>query len=77
MGSVTAVGVGEVMLLLLLILAGSWGAGALFTSLPSFSILRWSLGGGTGLEFGVSAGMATLPLRPPWNGEWRGIIMYC
>lgn len=47
---------GALMLLLLIVLAGSWGAGALFTSRPSDSIFRWSLGGGTG--FGGTWGMA-------------------
>lgn len=48
-GTGTATGVAVMLLLLLVILAGSWGAGALFTRRPSFSIFRWSLGGGTGL----------------------------
>jgi hypothetical protein len=32
----------------LAVLAGTWGAGARFTRRPSFSMRRWSLGGGTG-----------------------------
>lgn len=50
-GVVTAVGRDVVLVFALLLLgkrAGTCGAGALFTKRPSFSILRWSRGGGAG-----------------------------
>lgn len=36
------------LLMVVIVLAGTWGAGSLFISRPSFSILKWSLGGGIG-----------------------------
>lgn len=72
-GSASATGVVGttvgILLLLLLILAGSWGAGVLFTILPSFSTLRWSLGGGGGTAgFGGGAvdwiGVVAVPFSP-------------
>lgn len=55
--------VGSVLLLwpigvaaIVAVLAGTWGAGALFTRRPSCSMRRWSLGGGTGF--------AATPLTP-------------
>lgn len=40
--------------------AGNCGAGALFTNRPSFSILRWSRGGGAGLTGVVTNGGSEL-----------------
>jgi hypothetical protein len=51
-------------------LAGSCGGGALFTSRPSFSIRRWSRGGGTGL-----AGVPLVPDTRLLGGGYRGGVL--
>lgn len=55
------------------------GAGALLTRRPSFSIRRWSLGGGTGFAFGlVEAGTGVdgtaLPFSAPGCESIQGHI---
>lgn len=92
-GSVTVVGVDgsavvvAVILLLFVIRAGNWGAGARFTILPSFSIFKWSRGGGTGLpgvvEFvcwigvdGVVVVAIAVPFTPLYKKKYEQIYKY-
>lgn len=78
-GGVTVAGGDVVVVLTVLLLgrrAGTCGAGALFTKRPSFSILRWSRGGGAGFVAVtcVVSGDETRggvwamdPFKPLWN----------